>query len=44
MIERLLELHNNSYVPISHFPVSSCVVMKDGNMFYGVNVGLHINT
>ena len=38
MIEKLLELHKNSYVPISHFPVSACVVMKDGNMFYGVNV------
>ena len=38
MKEKLLELHKNSYVPISHFPVSACVVMKDGNMFYGVNV------
>lgn len=38
MKEKLLELHKNSYVPISHFSVSACVVMKDGNMFYGVNV------
>lgn len=38
MIEKLLELHKNSYVPISHFPVSSCVVMNDGVKFYGVNV------
>ena len=38
MKDKLLELHKNSYVPISHFPVSACVVMKDGNMFYGVNV------
>ena len=38
MVEKLLELHKNSYVPISHFPVSACVIMKDGNMFYGVNV------
>lgn len=38
MKEKLLKLHKNSYVPISHFPVSSCVVMKDGKKFYGVNV------
>lgn len=38
MKEKLLELHKNSYVPISHFPVSSCVVTKDGREFYGVNV------
>ena len=38
MIEKLIELHKNSYVPISHFPVSACVVMKDNTMFYGVNV------
>lgn len=38
MKEKLLELHKNSYVPISHFPVSACVVTKDGRKFYGVNV------
>lgn len=38
MKEKLLELHKNSYVPISNFPVSSCVVMKDGCEFFGVNV------
>lgn len=38
MIEKLLELHQNSYVPISNFPVSACVVTKDGRMFFGVNV------
>ena len=38
MIEELLKLQENSYVPISHFPVSACVVMKDGKKFYGVNV------
>jgi cytidine deaminase len=38
MIDKLLELHKNSYVPISHFPVSACVVTKDGREFYGVNV------
>ena len=38
MIEELRELHKNAYVPISNFPVSSCVVMKDGKKFYGVNV------
>ena len=38
MIEELKKLHNNSYAPISNFSVSSCVVMNDGNKFYGVNV------
>jgi cytidine deaminase len=38
MIEDLIKLHKNSYVPISHFPVSACVVMKDGRKFFGVNV------
>ena len=38
MKEKLLELHQNSYVPISNFPVSACVVTKNGREFYGVNV------
>ena len=38
MIEKLLKLHENAYAPISNFPVSACVVMKDGKEFYGVNV------
>lgn len=38
MIEELKRLHQNSYVPISHFPVSSCLVTKDQHLFYGVNV------
>ena len=38
MIDELRRLHSNSYVPISHFPVSASVVMKDGNVFFGVNV------
>ena len=38
MIDRLIELHKNSYVPISKFPVSAAVTTKDGNTFYGVNV------
>ena len=38
MIEKLLELQKNAYTPISHFPVSSIVVTKDGREFYGVNV------
>ena len=38
MIEELKKIHKNAYVPISHFPVSSCVVMKDGKKFFGVNV------
>lgn len=38
MIEELINLHKNAYVPISNFPVSACIVMKDGEKFYGVNV------
>ena len=38
MIEELLKLHKNSYVPISNFPVSACITTKDGRKFYGVNV------
>ena len=38
MKDKLLELHKNSYVPISNFPVSACVTTKDGYEFYGVNV------
>lgn len=38
MIERLIELHKNSYSPYSHYAVSAIVVMKDGKEFQGVNV------
>ena len=38
MFDKLLELHINSYVPISNFPVSACVITKDGQEYYGVNV------
>lgn len=38
MIEKLRNLHKNSYSPYSHFPVSAIVVMKDGKEFFGVNV------
>lgn len=38
MKDKLLKLHQNSYVPISHFPVSACVVTRDGREFFGVNV------
>lgn len=38
MKDKLLKLQENSYVPISHFPVSACVVTKDGREFFGVNV------
>ncbi len=38
MIEKLKEYHKNSYVPISNFPVSACVITKDGKEFFGVNV------
>ncbi len=38
MIEKLRELHKNSYSPYSHYPVSAIVVMNDGVEFVGVNV------
>lgn len=38
MIEELKKLHKNAYAPISNFPVSSVIVMKDGKKFSGVNV------
>lgn len=38
MIEKLIKLHENSYVPISNYPVSAIVVCKDGRCFSGVNV------
>ena len=38
MIEKLINLHKNSYSPYSNFPVSAIVVMKDGKEFCGVNV------
>ena len=38
MIEKLLALQKNSYVPITGYHTSSIVVMKDGEMFEGVNV------
>jgi cytidine deaminase len=38
MVDKLLALQNNAYTPISHFPVSSIVITKDGREFYGVNV------
>lgn len=38
MIEKLIELHKNSYSPYSNFAVSAIAVMKDGKEFNGVNV------
>lgn len=38
MIEKLIELHKNSYSPYSNFKVSAIAVMKDGREFNGVNV------
>ena len=38
MIEKLLDLHKNSYVPISHYPVSCILKTTDGREFCGVNV------
>lgn len=37
MVEKLLELHKNSYVPISNYPVSAILITKDGREFAGVN-------
>ena len=38
MFEKLKEYHKNSYVPISHFPVSACVITTDNEEYFGVNV------
>lgn len=38
MVEKLLELHKNSYTPTYKFPVSAIVISKDGREFVGVNV------
>lgn len=38
MKERLQKLLENAYCPYTDFPVSSIIVMKDGNEFCGVNV------
>lgn len=38
MIEKLRNLHKNSYSPYSNYQVSAIVVMKDGKEFNGVNV------
>ena len=38
MIEKLLELQQNSYSPYSNYKVSAIVVLKDGKAFAGVNV------
>ena len=38
MIDKLIELHKNSYSPYSNYKVSAIAVMKDGKEFNGVNV------
>ena len=38
MIDKLLNLANNSYSPYSHFRVATILVMKDGKEIPGVNV------
>ena len=38
MKDKLLELLDRSYVPISNFPVSSILVTKDNKAYPGVNV------
>lgn len=38
MFNELLKYLDNSYAVITNFKVSSCVVMKDGCKFFGVNV------
>ena len=38
MLEKLKELHKNSYSPYSNYQVSAIAVMNDGKEFSGVNV------
>ncbi len=38
MKEKLIKILKNSYSPYSKFSVAAAVVLKDGNVFYGVNV------
>lgn len=38
MVEKLKNIIENAYTPISHFNVASIVEAKDGKLFYGVNV------
>jgi len=38
MIDKLKELHKNSYSPYSNYKVSAIVVMKDKKEYNGVNV------
>lgn len=38
MFEKLKEKLDNAYTPISNFNVASCVVTKDGQEYFGVNV------
>ena len=38
MKEKLLSVLKNAYIPITDFPVASCIVAKDGREFFGVNV------
>ena len=38
MLEKLIDLHKNSYSPYSNYAVSAIAIMKDGREFSGVNV------
>jgi len=38
MVDKLLKLQENSYVPLTGYRTSSIVITKDGKMFDGVNV------
>ena len=38
MINKLINLANNSYSPYSHFRVATILIMKDGKEIPGVNV------
>lgn len=38
MIDKLLKLAENAYVPYSHYPVSTILIMKDGKEVPGVCV------
>jgi len=38
MIKKANEVKKNAYVPISHFPVGSCLITPEGQFFMGCNL------
>lgn len=38
MKDKLFDVLKNSYAPYSTYNVAACVIMYDGNTFYGVNI------